>query len=362
MALVRSVTGSSPVPDVPGTGVSIADVSPTDVVGTSVGVGLTSVSLTGISLGAKSDGADEAEVGTAEGSSMENEGISTDEEGTSEVVVASDTSADVGSAAVVIGSEAVGVASIEVESESSVGALGASVGTAEGTGVAPVPDTPGREIPSPVGVGADDSMKDAEMSDAVSDAGIVGSTGLAEVNTSKEEIALLIMVGIASMSDVKEEMALFILVGMASSSDATEDTILPMIEGPFSTSEMIEDTGSIPGRIGAAVVAGPSVVDPTSEVIVVPEPVVIGTSVSLVSVASDCVRELVGISDFDSVVSFESVADCVAVFSAGVGVSEATGVSMLPEVPAVSVGDTVGAMDEVDSSITVGLVVVFGWL
>ena len=151
-------------------------------------------------MGAKSDDADEA--GAAEGSNKENAGNSSDDEGMTEVVT-SDTSTEVGSA--VAGSEVTGVASLalislRVGSVPSVGGLAASEGVAEGEGVAPVPVAPRRDIPLPVGNRVLGSAGAAEASEAVSDAMIVGSAGLAEVKISEVDTAVA-MVEAASTSD-----------------------------------------------------------------------------------------------------------------------------------------------------------------
>ncbi|KAF2449317.1 hypothetical protein P171DRAFT_190241 [Karstenula rhodostoma CBS 690.94] len=382
----KSVKGIS----LAGTDVSIAEVSPTDVVGASDGVGLTWVSFVSSSVDVKSEGSDKAEVGAAEGSKSDNGGKSLSKGAADDdVVVASDTPTDVGSA--------VGVT---VDSTLSVEDTVASIGVAEGTGVAPVPDAPGREITSLKEVETGASAEVVGTSEAVSEAGIVGSTGLTEVRTSEmmEEIALLTSVGMASTSDLTEEtmllrsvgsastsdlteetmlltsvgrasisdltdeLTLLISVGSASTSDLTEDTTLETMllisvgiastsdltedrtllmadgtlsmsdctedttllidEGTLSTSEMIDEMGRRSGKEGAAVVSGTSVLVLECEVAVASKLVVVGPPVWLVSVASSgWVRDLVGVSITDSVLSSAKIEDGVTISAEVVSVA-----------------------------------------
>jgi hypothetical protein len=251
VSLVGTRVGST-VPDgkfvtdvsLAGTDVSIAEVSPTDVAGASVGVGLTWVSLVGTSVDAKSEGSDEAEVGTADGSKSDNDGksLSMGANDDNEVVVTSETSTDVGSA-VGVAVELEPSESEPSESEPSVEDAGPSVAVAEGTGVVPVPDAPGRETPSPVEVETGASTEVVGAPEAVSEAGTVGSTGLTEVKTLEtiEEIALLTSVGMASTSDLTAEMMLLTSVGMASTSDLTDEMMLLISVGSASTSDLTDE-------------------------------------------------------------------------------------------------------------------------
>lgn len=188
-----------------GSDVARAEVSSPDVMGASIGVELTMLSLTGISVDAKPDGADEAEAGTAEGSKIEKEGrIFVDDEIAD--VVTSDFSTDVDSIIAVADPEALGVAppvptSLIVGSAASEGGLGASVGVGVGEGTVPVPGTPEREIPFPVGVEITGSEDVGSTSDAVSEVGTVISTGLTEVKISDDVVVLPASVGMAFKPD-----------------------------------------------------------------------------------------------------------------------------------------------------------------
>lgn len=120
---------------------------------------------------------------------------------------------------------------IEVCSDASTGtgrteADSVGVGSAEPVGLEPVPDAPGREMPSPRDV---EAVGVADGSDsAVSDTGIVGRTGLTalEILDTTEEMALSMAVGMASTSDTAEEMRLLTGARISPTSDVRDAIVL----------------------------------------------------------------------------------------------------------------------------------------
>lgn len=299
-------------------------------------------------MDAKSDGVDGAEVWTADGSKMEKTGKSSDE--TTIDGVASVASIDVGSAVAVVGPGTTEASSFALllGFSSPVFGLGTFVGAKENV-VAPVPIAPVREIPSPVEIGTAGTSDEIGLSVGVSEAGIVGSTGLTEVSSLEEGTASLVSVGTASTPDFTEETRSPISVRMAPTSEPTDDTMLAIAEGASMTSDRMEDIGRRSGRDAAAVLSGKSVVEVISKLAVT------GISASSVSVGWARVRDTVGFPELDPSVVLITVKDGMGSSSDTAVVSMATVVSTSSEVVVdVSVGSSSSRLEEIGVSVIVG--------